>query len=653
MWDVHDLRRAISIEQQHAKEPIVFRVEAVRLTRGLVRLQVVKKPGRGSATLDESLEDARVWWPEKDGAAGGVGLVKMANPDDSEIVIRPVDGATIAPGQDVWVYPIDFLQALRNAWDCDDRSSRALSGIRRSAVDALHHPNSRASAPLRDRQREALNLTGSRVGLLHGPPGTGKTYTIGVNIARLVAATNWRILVTATTNNAVDQALISADMALAEMKRDDLRPLLSRVGSGFDAERFRDRQHLLPASNPGLLEQLMLLKAAEPDKRDVERWIEWRDLERALRAKIRVDVSAVFSGARVVAATATSIFYNLSAYDVVPWNFLVVDEASQLPAASAVMAGTLADRVLFAGDPKQLPAVVQSEHPLCKQYLARTAFDVFESIAPSVRLNEQSRMAPDICELVSQVFYRGELVVARDKENDGRWLGDRTLPDAEVADSSAICVRKIETESQWSPKYQGKIRYASAIECAAVAETLVRLGVAETDIWILTPYRAQRALLRNVLYRQGLRKVSVSTVHRAQGGERRVVLFDPVEAGSKFLNGELGDRLLNVALSRAMARVFLFLSDGDLSNRRVSQIAALAEAIQRPGSRLAEMTLADLLRDHGVGPSAIGKVVKVGNTVGEVKAFERAGEIVLIRCRQTGDLRRFKVRMAVGASAAA
>lgn len=643
-WTIPNARRAIEIEQQYAQEPIVFRVERCTSVRGLHRLQVVKKPGRSSATLDESLEGARVWWPEKNGAPSGRGTVKMANPDDGEVVIRSFDGTAIQAGADLWIWPIDFLQALRDAWACDDRAARAMASMRPSRQRQA--PAAPTSAPLRDRQRQALELTNSQVGLLHGPPGTGKTHALGVNVARLIKATNWRVLVTATTNSAVDQALISIDNALSEMGCEHLRGTLARIGSGFDPDRFRHRQHLLPTSNRGLIEELMHLKACEPDKRDVERWVEWRERERALRAKMKGGVGIIFGDARVVAATATSIFYNLQAYDEVPWNFLVVDEASQLPAASAVMASTLADRVLFAGDPKQLPAVVQSNHPLCNDYLARTAFNIFEKLSPSVRLNEQSRMAPDICELVSKVFYGGELVVAADKRTDRSWIAERTLPVAIFDSASSITVRKITSESQWSTKYQGKIRYKSAEDVVAVAAKLVSLGVDEQDIWVVTPFRAQRDLLRKALWKFDLKRVSVSTVHKAQGGEKRVVLFDPVEAGSKFLNGQLGDRLLNVALSRAMAKLFLFISDGDMNNRRVAQIVSLTNAINDPKSRTSEMTLTDLLRQHGFGAGAIGKVIQVGATVGEVQAFERSGEVVVVRCRQTGDIRKFKVRMA-------
>lgn len=578
MWDLLDVQRAISLEQEHAKEPLGFRVRSLRRVHDLLRLEVTKKTGRATGALDESLEGARVSWPARESAPSGGGFVKMANPDDSELIIRVPKNADLQVGADLWVYPEDFLQALRDAWESPDRAPRALAIVHQNHR-RVEHPQGASALPLRARQRAALQLTGSAIGLLHGPPGTGKTYTLGVNVAHLLSVTSWRILVTATTNSAVDQTLLAMDDALMHMKRPDLRPLLARVGSGFAAERFVGRGHLLPSSTSGALEELALHKANEPDRRDVAAWIAWREEEKTRRGKLRVNVNAVFGKARVIAATSASILRNLSAFDVVPWDYLIVDEASQLPAATAAMMATLADRTLFAGDPKQLPAVVQSDHPLCKRYMMRTAFDIFDKTAPSERLNEQSRMSPAISDLVSRVFYAGELVVAADKISDRVWRADRQLEKEPTASSSAIRIVKIDAESTWSPKFQGRIRYESAIACAETVQQLISDGIAEADVWVLTPYRAQGALLRNILYGQGFKSVGVSTVHRAQGGERRVVLFDPVEAGSKFLNGELGDRLLNVALSRAMAQVVVYLSEGDMTNPRVAQIASLASSL--------------------------------------------------------------------------
>ena len=641
MWDLHDVRRAISIEQDQAKEPMVFLVDSVSPVRGYLRLQLRKKPGRRASALDESFEQARAWWP---GEPPGHGLVKMVDPDAGEIVLR-TSGAPPELGSTVLLYPDDFLQALRACWDAPARSAAALSVTHQDAAKVLPHPRLNAHLPLRTRQRDALALSGSRIGLLHRSPGTGKTYTLGANAAGLLAGTPWRVLVTATTNAAVDQALLSIDDALMRIQRPDLRQHLVRLGAGFDAQRYRDRRHLLPATDDAAFEDLVLHQASQPSRKDVAAWITWRERERALRAKLRIDPKTAALGRRIVAATAASIFFNFDTYEVAPWNLLVVDEASQLPAAAAAMLATLADRTLFAGDPKQLPAVVQSEHPLCERYLGRTAFDVFDGKAPSVRLNEQSRMAPDICEVVSKVFYRGELVVATDKGIDAAWCKDREVPRTAAGKVRPVRVVAVDEEAQWSSKYQGQIRYSSAIAAAAAVEMFASAGTAEEDIWVLTPFRAQRALMRNILHAKGRKLVQVSTVHRAQGGERRVVLFDPVDAASKFLNGPLGDKLINVALSRAMAHVSMFISGGDLNNPRIRQIAELVRVHAMPVRGRKQISLTDLLKQFGATPAAHGQTIAVGDVIGSVIRFEGDGQVVIIRCHDSGRERRFKTRM--------
>jgi superfamily I DNA/RNA helicase len=72
--------------------------------------------------------------------------------------------------------------------------------------------------------------------------------------------------------------------------------------------------------------------------------------------------------------------------------------------------------------------------------------------------------------------------------------------------------------------------------------------------------------------------VLASTVHRAQGSERNTVIFDPVHASTSFLNNrDLGPRLMNVALSRAKARLFVIASRENLLNPVIRQIANIIE----------------------------------------------------------------------------
>lgn len=72
----------------------------------------------------------------------------------------------------------------------------------------------------------------------------------------------------------------------------------------------------------------------------------------------------------------------------------------------------------------------------------------------------------------------------------------------------------------------------------------------------------------------------VSTVHRAQGSECHTVIFDPVIATGDRLLGhpEEGARLINVALSRAMARLVVIMSAGDGANEYLRRVAHLPSA---------------------------------------------------------------------------
>ena len=90
-------------------------------------------------------------------------------------------------------------------------------------------------------------------------------------------------------------------------------------------------------------------------------------------------------------------------------------------------------------------------------------------------------------------------------------------------------------------------------------EVLSREGA--TDVGVVTPYRVQtRSLWRSVrgsLGRAAPAGLEISTIHRFQGREKSVVVFDTVDAppGQSWFMDERRNpdfpRLLNVALSRA------------------------------------------------------------------------------------------------------
>ena len=132
---------------------------------------------------------------------------------------------------------------------------------------------------------------------------------------------------------------------------------------------------------------------------------------------------------------------------------------------------------------------------------------------------------------------------------------------------------------------------------------------------MLTPFRAQRAMLRQRLAAHGVEGVRVSTVHRAQGSEAPVVLFDPADGAQPFLRTEDAERLLNVALSRAQAKVVVWLSAADAAN---PLLARLVQRLRLGTDAREAVPLLELARAADFPRNALGRKVSAGRHVGEV-----------------------------------
>lgn len=134
-----------------------------------------------------------------------------------------------------------------------------------------------------------------------------------------------------------------------------------------------------------------------------------------------------------------------------------------------------------------------------------------------------------------------------------------------------------DAEAKYVPQMGGNVRFETADQIVRLVDGL-RNRLDEEDILVITPYRAQRTLIRQKLRNGGYKRIQVSTVHRAQGSERDTVIFDPVAADNPFLNNEdLGPRLINVAVSRAKARILFFASPENRRHPYIAQIAGIIE----------------------------------------------------------------------------
>jgi len=508
--------------------------------------------------------------------------------EEGLVYVHQIDAPAPAPGMEIRVTPPRFLEALLQCWKNEEFAAECFSWAAHALVGRDRCPLvlSPSLPGLRERQQAAYSLLSYRAGFLWGPPGTGKTTTAAAMVADLIISdTNARVLLIAPTNSAVDQLLTAVDDRLSRSLKGQLAKTdCARIGSKFLARYYEGRRHLLPEATDELLLRKAHLEATQPDAGAPQARAQWElEMNRVLAA-LRSQVQAVLKEKRVVAMTATlgTMHYGLlresEAFDLI-----VFDEASQLGRAVSLMLAPLARRALIAGDPRQLAPIVKANRPFVHRWFGRTLFDEYmhDGHPTTCLLNEQSRMAVEICGLVSKMFYRGELRVSQQCFLDDNWCATRQP--LYLSSSSGIHnLHLVEIGTESVPDAKSHRRLESAQAAVAIAQEL-GTRIDHRSILILTPFNAQKKLIRKELDARGMRKTRVSTVHAAQGAEIHTVIFDPVKGNSFFLrDSNNGPRLLNVAISRTQACFVLLASNGDLKHPLLSAIADYIRGVAAP-----------------------------------------------------------------------
>ena len=498
-------------------------------------------------------------------------------------------------------------------------------------------PRLDSSGDLNEPQREALErVLGSSAQLVWGPPGTGKSRLVAR--AALELALRGRVLVAATTNGAVDEIArrlasiadpamlerdriirVGFDLGAAPDSRLDLGAALARRiegGAGGVDRTLAEHEGRLrarppdgtrkggPALNPYARAGRLLSLARSRDDAESARNLGRVMLEIARQAE------RVLEEADIVLTTFARLSIREELREL-RFESLIIDEASTAPLPYVALAASrVAGSAIAVGDFQQLPPVVSSTAPAAARWLRTDLFreagvvggagagDALPSPNDGLcaMLDLQYRMAPDIRALVSEFFYGGRLRDAPEVAERG--AGQATGRAAgSAAERAALNVLDTSGLDPRVERVDGSRR--NRVHAEAVADFLgaaARDGIA--DIAVVSPYRAQTRHLNDLIRRRlggaAPADLEVSTIHRFQGREKRLVIIDTVDAPpgrSWFLDERRNrdfPRLLNVALSRARERLVIVATVAGLRRTLPPEalLNRLLAQVERMGSRI-------------------------------------------------------------------
>lgn len=281
-----------------------------------------------------------------------------------------------------------------------------------------------------------------------GPPGTGKTATIGFIMANYLLQGKSTLFVS-NTNRAVDHGMLCLLDALDRLGKRPPKERITRFG-----ERILDNKRL----NEIHFEQQMEKLSGEKKQKaaDLQHWLDARELpdlkphqkshierkieqlggveaiEEKINHFIQSEGDSFFQLRRfktigtTLAKVCTSDLLESMEFDVV-----VIDEASMAHIPyMLIMASRAKKHLVVAGDPMQLPPISITQNVPARLFLEQDIFVTVSGAKSTTELfhwhdrnpsftsffNIQYRMQSDLAKVISDVFYEGRLLTA---QNDG------------------------------------------------------------------------------------------------------------------------------------------------------------------------------------------------------------------------------------------
>ncbi|KAL6651284.1 hypothetical protein ACP70R_010209 [Stipagrostis hirtigluma subsp. patula] len=395
-----------------------------------------------------------------------------------------------------------------------------------------------------DQQRSLHKILGAKdYALILGMPGTGKTYTM-VHAVKSLLIRGESILLTSYTNSAIDTLLMK----------------LKTEGVDF----IRIGRH----------------EAVHPDVR--AHCMSTTDVQSVDAIKARMEQ------VQVVGVTCLGIYHPLLAHK--KFDTCIMDEAGQITLPVSLGPLMLAKKFVLVGDHYQLPPLVQSSEARENGMGISLFWRLSEAHPQAISaLRCQYRMSSGIMDLSNSLIYGdrlccGSVEIANAKlKFSGRESVQLKLKEILNPDRAVIFANTDQIPAFEAKEHRTVNNPTEAHIISWITKELLRRGVPQDDIGIITPYNAQVNIIQQCT--DGL--VEVHTIDKYQGRDKECIIVSFVRSSvnSKASGSLLGDwHRINVLLTRAKKKLIMVGSRGTLST--IPLLRLLVEKVAEIGGLL-------------------------------------------------------------------
>ena len=454
---------------------------------------------------------------------------------------------------------------------------------------------------LNESQQEAVSysLGAKDFHLIHGPPGRGKT-TTAIEVIEQAIANGQKVLATAASNIAVDNMLdFLLDRGVKavrvghparvtpQLKKHTLDSLIEendkyQQSEELRAQAFEEKEKQDEYTYPSgkfrrgmsntkirkLAEQVRGSRGVSKDKiQDMAKWLKIQDKVEHLfdnADELREDaVNEIMEQKQVICTTNSTAGSEL--LDDRNFDLVVIDEATQSTEPSCLIPITHGQKVVMAGDHRQLPPTVKNLKAANKGF-EDTLFERLAESHPEIKnmLQIQYRMHDKIMRFSNNEFY--DRVLSADESVKEHTLEDFQL-DVNSFDNEMMSILApgeplvfVDTsgrdaEERTKQGSTSKENPEEALLIKQMVNSLLRSGMQAKDIAVISPYKDQVDLLDREVDTENL---EVKSVDGFQGREKEVVIISLTRSNKKNAIGFLEDvRRLNVSLTRAKRKLIV------------------------------------------------------------------------------------------------